>query len=76
MARKPNITVTKNKESGWDLKKGKEVVKNFSTQAEAAEKGKTLAKKEQTDLTVMGKNGQIRSKDSYGNESKKKDKEH
>jgi hypothetical protein len=28
------------------------------------------------ELSVFGKNGQIRSKDSYGNESKVKDKEH
>lgn len=76
MGRKPNISVVKGKESGWDLKKGKETVDNFKTQAEAATQGKKLAKKVETDLTIFGKDGQIKSKDSYGNESKKKDKEH
>jgi hypothetical protein len=73
---KKSVVVQKNKESGWDLKLGREVVKTFKTQAEAWEKGKKLAQKNLTELTVFGRDGRIRSKDSYGKESKKRDTEH
>lgn len=51
--------------------------KVFETQKEAAEYAKTIAKNQQSELIIQGKNGQIRSKDSYGNDPcPPKDKEH
>lgn len=40
----------------------------FSTQAEAIERGRQMAKNRASDLTVFGKDGQIRDKWSYGND--------
>ena len=40
----------------------------FDTQAEAIQRGKDLARKAAADLTIMGRDGKIRSKDSYGND--------
>ena len=40
----------------------------FDTQAEAIQRGKDLAREAAVDLTIMGRDGKIRSKDSYGND--------
>jgi hypothetical protein len=48
----------------------------FDTQAEAAARGRELAKEAKVDLVIKGLDGKIRSKDSYGNESSKRDTEH
>ena len=39
-----------------------------STQAEASKAGRALAQRSRTEFIVHGKNGQIRSRDSYGND--------
>lgn len=40
----------------------------FDTQAEAIAAGITVAKNQQSELIIQGRNGQFRSKDSYGND--------
>ena len=42
--------------------------KHFSTQREAANYGRSIAKNQGSELIIQGRNGQIRSKDSYGND--------
>jgi hemerythrin superfamily protein len=40
----------------------------FDTQREAAEFGRTLAKREKVELVIAGRDGKIRQRDSYGND--------
>jgi len=42
--------------------------KIFDTQKEAIEYGKEIAKNQESELVIHRKNGQIRDKDSYGND--------
>ena len=42
--------------------------KIFDTQKEAEAYAKTIAINQQSELILQGKNGQIRSKDSFGND--------
>ena len=42
--------------------------KLFDTQADAIEYGRRVAGNQQSELIVQGKDGRIRSKDSYGND--------
>ena len=47
------------------------------TQKEAAEQARAQAKRDRGELTIMGRDGKIRSKDSYGNDpNPPKDTEH
>lgn len=51
--------------------------KLFTTQAEAIQYAREIAKNQQSELIVQGMNGRIRSKDSFGNDPcPPKDKEH
>lgn len=42
--------------------------KIFNTQKEAIDYGKTIARNQQSELLIHGKNGQIRARNSYGND--------
>jgi len=42
--------------------------KIFDTQAEAIERARQIAKNQQSELVVHNQKGQIRQKDSYGND--------
>ena len=42
--------------------------RNTQTQKEAINIARTIARKEQSELVIHGKDGQIRQKDSYGND--------
>lgn len=71
--------VGKDKDTGdWRLERTKSERASglFDTQREAAARGRELAEKAKVDLVIKGEDGKIRSKDSYGNESPKRDKEH
>lgn len=47
------------------------------TQSEAIELGKEIAKNQESELLIHGRDGRIRSKDSYGNDPcPPRDKEH
>jgi hypothetical protein len=39
-----------------------------STQAEAAQAARSTAQRQQSELLIHGRNGQIRERDSYGND--------
>jgi hypothetical protein len=71
-----DIHVIKNPGGGWDAKKGDRVFSTSRTQANAIKKGKAQAGRDRVDLVVHGRDGKIRSKDSYGSESKRRDTEH
>ncbi|RXJ77205.1 hypothetical protein CRV03_05840 [Arcobacter sp. F155] len=63
------VSVSKH-EKGWQAKvAGNErASKVCSTQAECREYGIELAKKNNAEFTLHGRNGQIREKNSYGND--------
>lgn len=42
-----------------------------STQAEAIERGREIAKNNRSELIIQGRNGQIRAKDSEGNDPRR-----
>jgi len=54
--------------TGWALEVDGTKYDSFSTQAEAIDKGRQLAKQEGGDVVVHGEDGQIREKDSHGND--------
>lgn len=55
----------------------KRATKVTKTQKEAIKIGKEIAKTQKSELIIQGKDGKIRSKDSYGNDTcPPKDKEH
>ncbi|MCY3052396.1 DUF2188 domain-containing protein [Aerococcus urinae] len=54
----------------WQLKGAgnDRATKMFDTQAQAAEYGRKVAKNQKSELLIHGRNGRIRSKESYGND--------
>lgn len=73
---KKNVLVVKNP-GGWRVQKGETTVSKHRTQENAINKARPLAKKMETDLIIQGRDGKIRSKDSYGPDpNPPKDKEH
>ncbi|WP_312283240.1 DUF2188 domain-containing protein [Pseudescherichia sp.] len=55
---------------GWAVKgEGNERATSVhSTQAEAIEAAREIARNQQSELLIHGRNGQIRERDSYGND--------
>jgi hypothetical protein len=52
----------------WALEVGGQVRSTHSTQSEAVSRGRQVAEQEQGELVVHGKGGEIREKDSHGND--------
>lgn len=63
--------VPKNKQWAVKTEKSSMAVKLTKTQKEAIEIGKDLAKKNESELLIHGKDGKIREKNSYGNDPRK-----
>ena len=74
----PNYWVTQTDDGQWQVKREEADRASgvFGTQREADSRARDLAKKSRGERITQGRDGRIRSKDSYGNESKKKDTEH
>ena len=55
---------------GWAVRPegGSRASSNHSTQAGATERAREIARKQQTELVVHGRDGRIRVRDSYGND--------
>ena len=62
--------------SRWKVTQGRETLSTHRTQAAAIDAGRREAKRDRVDLVTHGRDGRIRSKDSYGNESPRRDTEH
>lgn len=74
--KKKSVFVAKDP-NGWRVQKGKETVSKHKTQENAIKRAKPLAKEMKTELVVQGRDGKIRSKDSFGNDPcPPKDREH
>lgn len=54
----------------WQVKRenSTRATKNFNTQKEAISYARNIAINQQSELVIHGRNGQIRDKDSYGND--------
>lgn len=66
------VHVTPHK-NGWQVKSGgsDKAYRVVSTQKEAMEIAKTVAKNQKTDTKIHGRNGRIRAGNSYGNDPAK-----
>jgi len=58
-------------DGGWSVKKGgaTQVTRRFETQKEAINYGRKISKAQGSELYVHGRDGMVRSKDSYGSGS-------
>lgn len=67
---KKNIHVIKNNDV-WQVKRedSQRASKNFDTQREAIQYAIPNAKKSHVEVVIHGRDGKIRDKDSYGNDS-------
>ncbi|MGE0811726.1 MAG: DUF2188 domain-containing protein [Vicinamibacterales bacterium] len=75
--RSSEIHVVRSASTGrWVVRAFVTTERGYRTQAEAARAGIRQAKRRRVDLVIHGRNGRIRSKDSYGNESPRRDREH
>ena len=76
MAKKDVHIVHKPDSNRWQVKQGGEVQSSHGTQKAAIDRGTNIARRDKVDVVTHGRDGKIRSKDSYGNESRVKDTEH
>ena len=53
---------------GWNVSQSGTVQSTHRTQQAAIDAGRREAKRDQVDLVTHGRDGKIRSKDSYGND--------
>ena len=69
MAKGKNQHVTP-KDGGWQVKGAgnQKATVIVPTQKKAIEAAKEIAKNQKSEVVIHGKNGQIRDKDSYGND--------
>lgn len=65
-----NVHVVKNLNGGWSVKqeKAQRSSGNFNTQKQAIERAIEIAKNNGQEVAIHGTNGQIRQKNSYGND--------
>jgi len=63
--------VVKNPDGGWAVKKGgaTKATKVHKTQEEAIRHGREIARTQNAEFYVHGRDGRIREKDSYGKDS-------
>lgn len=66
MPRKGDVHVSKLGASSWKVTQSGERLSAHRTQANAISRGRQEARRDGVDLVTHGRNGLIRSKDSYG----------
>ena len=79
MAKGKNVHVTQTKTKDWAVKteKSQRADSVHPTQEKAIQRGKEIAQHNKSELITHGRDGKIRSKDSFGNDPcPPKDKEH
>ena len=76
MAKKP-VIVGPSGTGRWNLQVNGKTVSSHKKQSTATNKGEAIAKDNKAELIIRGRDGRIRSKDSYGTDRcPPKDKEH
>ena len=74
---KRDVHVSRSSGGAWRVSQAGNTVSTHRTQDAAVTKGKTEARKGGVDLVTHGRDGRIRSKDSYGTDpNPPKDREH
>jgi deferrochelatase/peroxidase EfeB len=70
MSKKTNSQHVVKDDDGWVVKKGgsTKATRHFSTQQEAIEWARDIAKRQKAEFYIHGRDGRIRSKDSYSND--------
>ena len=63
---KKNVSVGPSGDGRWNVNVGGKTKSTHHKQSTAIDKAKPIAEKLETDLTIRGRDGKIRSKDSYG----------
>lgn len=65
-----NQHVTPHTDGGWQVKSevSNKATVRTSTQSQATSIAKSIAKNQQSELIIHGKDGRIRQKESYGND--------
>jgi hypothetical protein len=70
MTRRRDVHVIRNRvRGGWKVTQGGRTLSNHRTQETAVTAAKRVARRHGVDLATHGRNGRIRSKDSFGNET-------
>jgi len=71
MTKRRNQHVVKTPDGRWGVKSagGSRFTSAYDTQAEAISRGKEIAQNQKSELFIHGRNGQIRERNSYGNDS-------
>lgn len=54
--------------SRWKVSQAGEILSTHNTQGNAINRGRAEARRDQVDLVTHGRDGRIRSKDSYGHD--------
>lgn len=68
MAKNRDVHVSKHSDSSWKVTQGGERISTHRTQANAIDRAKTEAQRDRVDVVTHGRDGRIRSKDSYGSD--------
>ncbi len=76
MAKKSGPVVVTHKGNAWPVKQDGQVLSTHRTQAAANDAARREAIKDGVERITQGKDHKFVSKDSFGNESSKKDNEH
>lgn len=76
MSKKPGPVVVTHKGNAWPVKQDGETLSVHRTQRAANEAGKREAVKDGVERLTQGRDHKFVSKDSFGNESARKDREH
>lgn len=65
-----NQHITPHPDGGWQVKGegNNKATVITDTQQQAIDAGRNIAKNQQSELLIHGRNGQIRARDSYGND--------
>ena len=74
---KRDVHVSRSSGGTWRVSQGGSTVSTHRTQDAAVTRARTEARKDRVDLVTHGRDGRIRSKDSYGKDpNPPKDREH
>jgi hypothetical protein len=68
MSKKHDVHVVRDQNNNWRVKQDGDRLSTHQTQSNAIARGKAEARRDGVDLVVHGRDGKIRSKDSYGND--------
>ena len=75
MPRTRDVHVLPDFDDGWNVYSAGRLVSHHRTQDRAVAAGRRIARRERVDVVTWNRDGQIRSKDSYGNEGAALDQE-